>query len=954
MSRLSRFTRLFVFLFVLIMPAEVMAQSHFIRLGDIGAGTVGRIAIAGLGDGRTVTAVDDDAGDLKLIVWDVTSDGKFTRRASIEAGKTSVFALATLGTKDAVAAVRQENGNLRLIDWAIAKNGTLTRKGDIDAGQVDRIAIAAAGPSRVVTATVAAGTTKLIVWDLTSAGQFKRKGDANSGSGSRAAVAALSAAEVMLAVRDASGKLDVSSWSLNPAGNLTPQNSAKGPTVTEITITNTAGDRAVTASGLSDGTMEVAAWDVGATGKVTLADSAKAGIADNIALAAIGSTKVATAVRENNQDLKLISWQVVDTVRRLDSISAGPVGRVAAVTLGWDRLITAVQDNAKDLKLIDFADFSAGLLHAQWGPTASINPLPPPVSDGPPLGMKPAVKFDDGQMMPRQRIDMTALPRRINRAEEGGETLRPSVPKPPGPPPPGPAQAPPPDLVFFPSISGVDPMIAVGKDFVIVSQDHWIEFLYKTGAKAGQQLDSKAGEQTRIWAKDFFSGFFSLQNTDGSVNRNNINLHLRFPPSFDSAVVCMVTSANPSLPCMNEAYDSRVIYDPYRGRFVVMSAFRGSGLSGATILVARRYVAIAVSKTEDPRDGFYQYATTESNYSDWPRIESADGQLVVAHNACKGPESSDICGSDHQDIAVNAMALRPMATVYRIDDMIDHQPAPRNWKIYPYQVGGGTFYPVAHHGDSQGWTYLVKPTSGLDIYRFKQPKNKWDDIPVLQKDSFTLDGGASGFREAIHFQNGKLYMGSAVSVAARVPNVSPERWHVRGVRIPVSSTGNGSLKAGPCPGTSGCLDFDFGLHALEDAPADELSYEMASLVPDKDGNMLLLYGRVPVKMKNPIGQEARFSIYYNDPRGLVRSRLIQPGGTVLKDFYCSGGNKETTAIAENYFHIWYGDDVCSTQKDYQDYGTAAIDPNGKSFWVVHSYADGPSKSYKIVGARIVP
>jgi len=952
MRRFGLFSTFVAFLALSLTAILVSAQSHFVRLGDIGGDHVGRISIAGLGDGRAVTAVADEEGNLKLIVWDVTSDGKFKRRGDIEAGKASVFALATLGTSDAITAVRQENGSLRLIDWSINNNGNLTRKGSIDAGQVDRIAIAAAGPRRVVTATVESGATKLIVWDRTSAGQFTRRGDANSAAGSRVAVAALSAGQIILAVKDTTGKLDVSSWSLSQSGNLSPQQSAKGSTVTEITITSTALDRAVTACNLADGTLEVAAWDIAANGKVTAASSAKAGIADNVALAAAGSTKVVTALRENNQDLKLISWQVVDTVRRLDSIAAGPVGRVAAVTLGWDRVITAVQDNAKDLKLIDFADFSVGLLRSQWGPAASSSKsvVVQPSASLP--GVKLAEKFDDEKLTPPQRNNLP-IPRRINRAVEEGEVSKTTVP---GPPPPGPSQtqAPAPNLVFFPGISGVDPMIAVGKNFVIVSEDHWIEFLYKTGPKAGQQLDSKAGEPTLMQSKTFFDGFFRPTNTDGSVNRNNINLHVRFPPSFDSAVVCMPTSSSPALPCMNEAYDTRVIYDPYRGRFIVMSAMRGSGLSGATTLVARRYVAIGVSRTEDPRDGFDQYATTESNYSDWPRIAGGDGLVVVAHNACKGPENDDICGSDHQDIAGNAMALRPMATVYRIDDMIDRQAAPRNWKIYPYQVGGGTFYPVAHHGDSGGWTYLVKPTSGLDIYRFKQPNNNWDDIPSLQKDSFDLDGGASGFREAIHFQNSKLYLGSAVSVADRVPNVSPERWHVRGVRIPIASTSN--LKVGPCPNMSGCLDFDFGLHALEDAAADELSYELGSLVPDKDGNMLLVYGRVPVKMKNPIGQEARFSIYYNDSRGLVRSRLIQAGGTVLKDKYCSGSTQETTAVAENYFHIWYASTSsgCPTQSDFQDYGTAAVDPDGKSFWVAHAYADGASKSFKIVGAQITP
>lgn len=60
-------------------------------------------------------------------------------------------------------------------------------------------------------------------------------------------------------------------------------------------------------------------------------------------------------------------------------------------------------------------------------------------------------------------------------------------------------------------------------------------------------------------------------------------------------------------------------------------------------------------------------------------------------------------------------------------------------------------------------------------------------------------------------------------------------------------------------------------------------------------------------MKNPIGQEARYSIYYYDSRGLQRSRLIYSGVVVLKDVYCADGQPETAPVAENYWHVWYGD-----------------------------------------------
>ena len=169
-------------------------------------------------------------------------------------------------------------------------------------------------------------------------------------------------------------------------------------------------------------------------------------------------------------------------------------------------------------------------------------------------------RFDDELMMPSQRLDLPIPTRPIERAKEAPEKISPLVGAPGPAASTGSRTSAKPELIFFPDIGGVDPMIAVGKDFVIVSEDHSIEFLYKTGAKAGKQLDSKAGEKTLLSSYDFFGGFFAPQNKDGSVNRNNINLHGRFPPaSIPRWCACHGQSA---LPVCKEAYDTRVSTDP--------------------------------------------------------------------------------------------------------------------------------------------------------------------------------------------------------------------------------------------------------------------------------------------------------------------------------------------------------------------------------------------------------
>ena len=92
----------------------------------------------------------------------------------------------------------------------------------------------------------------------------------------------------------------------------------------------------------------------------------------------------------------------------------------------------------------------------------------------------------------------------------------------------------------------------------------------------------------------------------------------------------------------------------------------------------------------------------------------------------------------------------------------------------------------------------------------------------------------NGFREPITVVGGKLHSARAISVAARVANVQPDRWRVRAVEIPISHSGR--LKAWPCPSTSPCLDLHFGLHAwivhaYADAATSRFKMVGAKVVP---------------------------------------------------------------------------------------------------------------------------
>jgi hypothetical protein len=182
----------------------------------------------------------------------------------------------------------------------------------------------------------------------------------------------------------------------------------------------------------------------------------------------------------------------------------------------------------------------------------------------------------------------------------------------------------------------IDPMVAVGNQYVVVSDTSNIAFFDKQKV---QQLDKKNEMPTSVSTNEFFRGFISETNADGSFNESNINHYLGFPKPCDSTDYPQTINENRF--CVDEFYDTRVFFDSTSKRFFVIAYARNqlwqysgngacmqykdkpksdtSACVNTTKLgqfctlpskdncdLIRRYVVFAVSKTEDPRDGFYQ------------------------------------------------------------------------------------------------------------------------------------------------------------------------------------------------------------------------------------------------------------------------------------------------------------------------------------------------------------
>lgn len=472
--------------------------------------------------------------------------------------------------------------------------------------------------------------------------------------------------------------------------------------------------------------------------------------------------------------------------------------------------------------------------------------------------------------------------------------------------------APPHNVRFQPAAQGVDPMIAVGENYIVATQDHRIVFL----DKAGNELPSKGGLPVNMTATAFFGGFIAPTTGDDAVNYDSINRHLGFPA--DAPIACDASQPTPTFPCVNEFYDTRTLYDAGSKRFFILSAARHqlwkgdneSNPGGAYDAFARRYIAIAVSKTEDPRDGFHQFMPTLNNYRDWPRMAVNGDVLVVAHNGTEDPAG-------------------PVAMVFSVKALRSGQRNPPRFSYFQADLGVPGVVPVTHHGSAGGMTLMLRPGATMRFFAFPQPGDPWKKPPILQT-TMQLGEAPSMLRSGAIYRNGRVHFAVAKKITDAVDEV-PTRYSVRVVRIPIQATTT-ALSASTTP-SSGFLDSFFGRNATSDAQGDLVSYENPALAVNAKGDMFIGFGRRPVQTDEPLLPEARYTVWYNGEQNQRRSRLLMAGNAHPQK-----------------------DGVLCSFYSCMDYATAVVDPSDDhSFWTALGYGDAthPSRFRMVIG-RITP
>lgn len=483
--------------------------------------------------------------------------------------------------------------------------------------------------------------------------------------------------------------------------------------------------------------------------------------------------------------------------------------------------------------------------------------------------------------------------------------------------------------------SGHDAMVAVGEKFLITA-DAWNFSV----------IDRNSGcELAKTSTYNFFNSFFKTK-PDGTYDENSINSYL----SLNKPCSKYNTTRGDSF-CLDELYDTRVRYDKNSKRFYINANTRhpvwnatyddqnkhewvdgngdayalpknlcmryslnpsqtsncihlkkeGSGATSCRVFVSdkalcdsvpHRSIAVAVSKTEDPRDGFHQYMVTHNRYRDWPWMEIVDDKVVVG-SLGKGSYASS---KNH-----------PLLTIFDKNDINSGRRHPKYFIIRPKdnvmsQLNSGLKYnvenmvPIMHLGNTNGYIFAQSGSTNIVAIKQKPIHEYYSKTPELSgmRAGYVAEGLLPAYR------NQFIYFATADNNRTRI-NVlrAPVLFGYKGI-----ATDSSRYK-----------------QFLYDLPDGAASTQTPALAVNKDGVIFAPYvakHKVTLKSSSMFGKTTQSSAIY-----------VAKAGSNFED--------------HGYLHLGEGD-VANGEFDDYDYMTAVVDPvNNKDVWVASPYLNSKNQ-----------
>ena len=522
----------------------------------------------------------------------------------------------------------------------------------------------------------------------------------------------------------------------------------------------------------------------------------------------------------------------------------------------------------------------------------------------------------------------------------------------------------------FEVAGGGDPQIAAGKSYLIVTSYNQFWIYTKDG-----KLVTKDKYGSSLSFPMAASQLFKPLWDPPGPNSKGINGYLKLP----SGVPCNVDDPFASNTfCLNDWYDMRVIYDDYRDRFWMIAVARNPNWKKETATLKQRIsrrtkVALAVSKTSDPRDGFYLY---------WWNAVIDDGACATLGSppgppaACPNSTYQPGDAADYPSLGISKDFFTQTIGVVNVNP---HDP---NWPVSADKYALVNVFDadkLANGGCNSpcGWAYWNFPYPGTNtvVTGIVQPAVEHG---VVQKDFATMastQGDKTLWVWGFTKQEGAFappLHGAAITVKkwagptnpdqppkGSVTSPSPISYGNLGNLVTKAVTRGGLMYAtwqdcavwfdgqSPCsasirlvkvnPGlaltvdvpTGPIIDRTFGFHTLGEGDQEAIGYGVPAVEANKHSDAVVVYQRVGGSDTWP---EARYSAYMNGEPDIRPSALLMAGARPY------GGNADP--------------DDPDKAIGNADTGGASVDPIGKeAIWMAHAFANS-SGSYRIAVGKV--
>lgn len=444
---------------------------------------------------------------------------------------------------------------------------------------------------------------------------------------------------------------------------------------------------------------------------------------------------------------------------------------------------------------------------------------------------------------------------------------------------------------------GPDPMVAVGEKTVLVSNTHWLKFFDKAGGTVLHEISTTG----LFWqfVNPVIPGT-STPNPDYASNFYDIPEDV--PYYCSKSKPCGVDKCGEGgygsndLPCtektdeglINEAYDVRVYYQKEHKRFVVVAALRNQSSkdnncynADGAIDCSRyliRLVAVAVSASENPADGFYTYRTGENNYRDWPNAFVDQDYLVIANlgggdDYTNGKSIVTVYNFRQMKDGVSGIiqgftiaqnnAAQTAGSLIPISNFQTNQYSEVFFFLENNYWGtDGALHARRNEGKAKIW-YFTKPANAGTI--FQHPPTELKLAGEISIEDRSFDGGAAA---GITYYNGFIYY-SSFQKFYDATSTKRTGFGLNILKIPAIKKSNGTYEVTKNT-AAGFKHYEF--------KDENYSYLDVSIAVDAFHNMAINFIRLPRSKNSSEFPQVRCKVKFSHEENWRASRLIKQWG----------------------------------------------------------------------------